>query len=170
MSQISEKFAKDLDKFNEWLETNGYVIKRGEMEKQWGLNLLENFKEQGRNKLEHYVKELMKQYTISREDDEVEDYKLLVKEFKEYKPKKGRNSKPKQEQKEAQDEIAKLAQKVAMLEMKLSDIMEMLPKPVKEDKKDKIIEKKVKIISEEQQTSSLGEIDLDDISDIDFSE
>ena len=89
---VSEKFAKELIKFNGYLTSNGYVIKQDNVEKDWGLELLESFKEQGRNKLDHYLKELMKKHTVWKDTEIVEDYKLVVKEFKEFKPKKGKNS------------------------------------------------------------------------------
>jgi hypothetical protein len=47
-----------------------------------------NFNEPSRNKLECYVKELLKYYSLVKDNEEIDDIKSMVKEFRQNKPKK----------------------------------------------------------------------------------
>lgn len=88
----SEKFAKEMEKFFSWVQDQGYTIQAAKTgaEKKWKLDLLKSFEEPGRNKLEGFLREVMKTYVIRNGDEEVDDYKLMVKEFKDTKPKRKR--------------------------------------------------------------------------------
>lgn len=92
--KMTDKFGKELDKFMKWAEENDYRIrnKNGEDKKKWNKELLTSFVEPARNKLETYIKELIKEYVIEKDEDEIEDPKLLAKEFKECKPKRKRQT------------------------------------------------------------------------------
>lgn len=90
---ISDKFAKELQKFFLWANENHYVITNasdGEVQ-QWNEQLLQQFYEPARNKLETYIKELLKTYSIAQTIDgnveEVDDHKILAKDFKQNKRK-----------------------------------------------------------------------------------
>jgi len=88
-SPLTDKFAKELKSFFEWASNNNYLIKDIDSEEHnWTIKLLFNFEEPGRNKLELYIKSLLNKYTISINDNDINDSKLLAKEFKENKPKK----------------------------------------------------------------------------------
>lgn len=182
MIQISEKFEKELCKFNEWLECSGYRIRTEDGgEGTWGLQLLNDFKEQGRNKLDHYLKELMKMYTISREDEIVEDYKLVVKEFKEFKPKGTRKAKTDSREIRPvlynEADISKLYAEVTEMKKQMTEMMkrlegvegtnEKIPVVQKVDRSDQ--ESKSEAVAPEM-SDLFGEIDLGDISDIDFDD
>jgi len=81
---LSEKFKKEVEKFFEWMDKCGYIIKDiNDNEQVWSLNLLNKFDEPGRNKLEAYIKVLFSKYTITYNEMDIEDAKLLAKEFKE---------------------------------------------------------------------------------------
>lgn len=92
--EMSQKFMKELNKFFEWAKEAKYVIMsaKDNKERNWDMDLMKNFEEPGRNKLEGYIRELQKTYVIwsSKEgsqggmvlNDEVDDYKLLAKEYK----------------------------------------------------------------------------------------
>lgn len=55
MSKLTEKCKKEIEKFCEWAKKKNYIIK-GEV---WSLELLEDFEEPSRNKLEMYIKGLL---------------------------------------------------------------------------------------------------------------
>ena len=87
---LTDKFKKELEKFFSWAITSEYLIKDINNEQhEWSVKLLTKFEEPGRNKLEAYIKALFTKYTISLNDMDIEDAKLLAKEFKE----KGETSK-----------------------------------------------------------------------------
>jgi hypothetical protein len=87
--EISEKFEKELVTFMLWLSDSDYKISKSKdsEELEWSIDLLGNFKEPGRNKLECYIKELMKEYFISYENEEINDIKSITKNFRENKSK-----------------------------------------------------------------------------------
>lgn len=92
--KFSERFANDLEKFVVWMSNNNYIIAdivTGESI-EWSEKLIE-FEEPGRNKLECYVKELMKNYSLIVNDEEVDDVKTMIRNFRENKPKKNNNKK-----------------------------------------------------------------------------
>jgi hypothetical protein len=92
--EYSGKFMKELGKFFEWANEASYVIMcaKDNTERQWNMELMKNFEEPGRNKLEAYIKELQKTYVIwsKKTQEEVEDYKLFAKEFKDIPTKRKR--------------------------------------------------------------------------------
>lgn len=107
---ITEKFKKELEKFFEWAAVSDYIIKDiNNDQHEWSMKLLNKFEEPGRNKLEAYIKALFAKYTISMGDMDIEDAKLLAKEFKE----KGENSKKTKtkEPKESNEEKPKKSEK-----------------------------------------------------------
>ena len=80
---LSDKFKKELEKFLSWA-SESYTIKDiSNDEKEWSTALLTKFEEPGRNKLEAYIKGLLQNYIISVGEMDIEDAKLLAKEFKE---------------------------------------------------------------------------------------
>lgn len=92
-NNFSETFASDLEKFKVWLSDNEYCLNdivTGER------IILENnmigFNEPSRNKLECYVKELVKYYSLVKEEEEVDDIKSMIKNFRQNKPKKVKNN------------------------------------------------------------------------------
>lgn len=79
---LSDKFKKELEKFLSWA-SESYTIKDiNNNEKEWTVALLTKFEEPGRNKLEAYIKSLLQSYVISIGEMDIEDAKLLAKEFK----------------------------------------------------------------------------------------
>ena len=84
---LSEKFEKELVTFMLWISDTEYKISSENNEIEWSMNLLDKFQEPGRNKLECYIKELMKVYFISYENNEINDIKSITKEFSENKSK-----------------------------------------------------------------------------------
>ena len=73
---FSEKFVNDLVKFRIWLDENEYYLNdivTGENIKL-EINLM-NFNEPSRNKLECYVKELLKYYSLVKDNEEIDDIK-----------------------------------------------------------------------------------------------
>lgn len=92
-NKFSETFVNDLEKFKIWLDENEYYLNdivTGEkviFEK----NMI-GFNEPSRNKLECYVKELIKYYSLVKEDEEVDDIKSMIKNFRQNKPKKVKNN------------------------------------------------------------------------------
>jgi hypothetical protein len=86
---LSTKFEKELAKFIAWVEKTDYkisdIVDGSNLE--WKNVVLVNFEEPGRNKLETFIKELMKVYFVSKGSDEINDIKMMTKEFREYKPK-----------------------------------------------------------------------------------
>lgn len=89
-TEVTEKFAKELNKFFSWAKDDGYVISKSGDNVEWSLKLLKGFEEPGRNKLDAYIKGLMKKYVISKDDEDLDDYKVILKDFKENKPKRKR--------------------------------------------------------------------------------
>jgi len=92
---LTAKFEKELTKFIAWVEMTDYKISDivDGTELEWNSISLDNFEEPGRNKLETYIKQLMKVYFVSRDGNEINDIKLMTKEFREYKPKRSRSDK-----------------------------------------------------------------------------
>jgi len=90
---LTAKFEKELTKFIAWVEMTDYKISDivDGTELEWNSISLDNFEEPGRNKLETYIKQLMKVYFVSRDGNEINDIKLMTKEFREYKPKRSRS-------------------------------------------------------------------------------
>lgn len=82
--KLSEKFEKDLEKFFVWAVKNEYTIKDDNSEIEWSMDLLKTieFTEPGRNKLDSFIKVVKDTYTIENETGEVDDAKLMAKEFK----------------------------------------------------------------------------------------
>lgn len=79
---FTAKFEKDLVKFfkyaNEELKIKG---------QEWSMDLLTEFKEPGRNKLNQYVKEVTKEFEVTDKNGEAIDYKMIMDDFKNVKSK-----------------------------------------------------------------------------------
>ena len=91
---LTDKFVKELEKFFEWAIESEYLIKDiNNDQHEWSIKLLTKFEEPGRNKLESYIKALFAKYTISLNDMDIEDAKLLAKEFKDNGGKASKKSK-----------------------------------------------------------------------------
>jgi outer membrane biosynthesis protein TonB len=109
---LTDKFVKELEKFFEWAIESEYLIKDINSDQhEWSIKLLTKFEEPGRNKLEAYIKALFAKYTISLNEMDIEDAKLLTKEFKD---KGGKTSKTKAvdaEEKPKKSEKAKTTKK-----------------------------------------------------------
>lgn len=66
----SVSFNKMLDQFFEWVKTVDYYVKDSQgVNKEWELNMLDNFVEPGRNKLEIYLRTLVEHYDIYKENN-----------------------------------------------------------------------------------------------------
>ena len=134
---LSTKFEKELAKFIAWVETTDYkvsdIVDGSEFE--WKNVNLENFEEPGRNKLETYIKELMKVYFVSKGGEEINDIKLMTKEFRKYKPKRSRS------ESEGEKQSKTLEKKQKTVEKK-QKTLEKKQKTVK--KSTKTLEKNVK--------------------------
>lgn len=126
----TDKFAKELTKFFMWMNENSYIVKNEESEKlELNEMLLPDFEEPGRNKLDSYIRELMKTYKIEKEDEVMDDYKLIAKEFKENKPKTVRNKnikaiKTEENSASSDEEPKKIIRKRVASSSKQSDIQE----------------------------------------------
>lgn len=89
-TELTDKFAKELNKFFVWAKDAGYEIMKGDGSVEWSLKLIKGFEEPGRNKLDAYIKVLLKKYTISKDNEDIDDYKVILKDFKDNKPKRKR--------------------------------------------------------------------------------
>lgn len=156
---LTEKFNKELDKFFEWAAMSEYLIKDIENEQhEWSIKLLSKFEEPSRNKLEAYIKALFVKYTILIGETEIEDAKLLAKEFKNKSNKKEVKEKVKKEEikeevkekieEKAEEEIEEESVKLDMsldtsecfyvdtLEFWTSELVEVFGNPKKTGSKD----------------------------------
>lgn len=92
IASFSEKFQKELAKFTKWIETTD--IKVGDIvdgsEISWKDISIPDFEEPGRNKLENFIKEVMKHYFVNVNGEEINDIKMITKDFRENKPKRSR--------------------------------------------------------------------------------
>ena len=91
---LSDKFSTMMEKFFIWTEENEYVLTDivNGSKVEWNMNLLFDFKEPGRNKIETFIKKLNKEYILMKESEKVLDIKLMVKNFKDNKPKIVKNN------------------------------------------------------------------------------
>jgi len=86
---LSDKFANDLNKFFIWANENDYVVKKDDEVVNWSQNMLPDFIEPSRNKINAYVKELFQFYKLYDKNNlpiEETFIKIIIKEFKENKP------------------------------------------------------------------------------------
>lgn len=114
---LSEKFKKELVKFIEWVEMSDYTLKSvidGESY-DWSIDLLDNFEEPGRNKLESYLKDILKWYFIVENEKEIDNVKIIIKDFK--------NNKTKKETKKVEKENKKV-EKIQEVENEIKIITE----------------------------------------------
>jgi len=134
---LTDKFKKELEKFFEWAAVSEYIIKDiNNDQHEWNMKLLNKFEEPGRNKLEAYIKALFAKYTISMNEMDIEDAKLLAKEFKEKgdkvkkaskketteneeKPKKSEKAKTTKKSKEVESEAEVEVEESVKLDMSL---------------------------------------------------
>lgn len=101
---LSDKFKKELEKFFSWAKESYTIKDVNDKKKDWSMSLLAKFEEPGRNKLESYIKNLLQNYIISNGDMDIEDAKLLAKEFKE---KSGKSKKSDDEKSEEPKKVKK---------------------------------------------------------------
>jgi hypothetical protein len=80
---LSEKFGSELENFFLWCVEVEYLVYKGEEEKKWNVKLNGKFEEPSRGKLEKFLVGVLEKYSIWKGDFEVNDCKLLVKEWKE---------------------------------------------------------------------------------------
>ena len=82
---LSIKFEKELTRFIAWLPSTEYnisdVVSGSKVD--WKDVVVSSFQEPGRNKLECFIKELMKVYFLNKNGDEITDIKLIAKQFRE---------------------------------------------------------------------------------------
>jgi hypothetical protein len=92
MSAISEKFLKEYHRFIDWFPLTEYKLfdKNGNELRLKDVSI-EGYEEPCRNKLETYIKYVMKNHLLSKDGEEITDIKLLAKQFREYKPKRSRS-------------------------------------------------------------------------------
>ena len=86
---LSDKFVNDLNKFFIWADENNYVVKKDDEVVNWSQNMLPDFIEPSRNKINAYVKELFQFYKLYDKNNlpiEETFIKIIIKEFKENKP------------------------------------------------------------------------------------
>jgi len=139
---LSAKFEKELTSFIAWLPSTEYNVSdvANGSKVDWKDVVLSSFQEPGRNKLETFIKELMKVYFLHENGVEITDVKLIAKQFREA-PKESKkvpkeSKKVPKETKKAPKESKK--EKVTEKESKKEKVTE------KESKKEKVTEKESK--------------------------
>ena len=102
VEKLTDKFEKDVERFFTWTVKKEYELKDSNEESiEWSLDLLKtiDFKEPSRNKLESLIKSIRETYNIFLNKIEIDDAKLMSKDFKESpiekSPKKIKEVKPK---------------------------------------------------------------------------
>ena len=134
---LTDKFVKELEKFFEWAIESEYLIKDINSDQhEWSIKLLTKFEEPGRNKLESYIKALFAKYTISLNGMDIEDAKLLAKEFKDKGGKASKKSKAVDaEEKPKKSEKAKTTKKSKVEEVieKVEEVIEKVEEVVEQD-------------------------------------
>lgn len=96
-SILSEKFAVTIQKLLIWLKDNDYELKDSDnCNIKWSMDLLNDFNEPGRNKIETFIKKIGKEYSLTKDSNKVLDVKMLVNNFKQNKPKIQRKKKQKE--------------------------------------------------------------------------
>lgn len=89
-NKFSETFINDLEMFMIWLSKNEYCLNDIVTGEKVEMNIdLINFNEPSRSKLECYVKELVKYYLLEKDNEEIDDIKTMIKEFRTNKIRKG---------------------------------------------------------------------------------
>ena len=106
VEKLTDKFEKDVERFFVWAVKKDYELKNSNDESvEWSIDLLKtiDFKEPGRNKLESLIKSIRQTYNIFLNEIEIDDAKLMSKDFKESpvekSPKKVKEVKPKKSKK-----------------------------------------------------------------------
>ena len=61
---LSDKFSNDLNRFFIWANENNYVVKKDDEIIDWSQNILPDFIEPSRNKINAYVKDLFQFYKL----------------------------------------------------------------------------------------------------------
>ena len=89
---LSDKFRKELSKFFRWAETNKYELTLIEDGKScvWNDDLIQEFKEPSRNKLEVYLRNVLEKYKVTQGTEDIVDHKFFAKEYKDQKDTKDR--------------------------------------------------------------------------------
>ncbi len=163
-NNFSEKFVDDLKKFKIWLDENQYYLSDIATGENIKLEMdLINFSEPSRNKLECYVKELVKYYSLVKDNEEIDDIKSMVKDFRQNKSKK--SIKKGNEKKKLVEKVEKkMKDKESDIKDKESDIKEEEVCIIKE-KEDCIIRDIINIGMD-----SMRNIDTDNVCYIDTLE
>ena len=114
VEKLTDKFEKDVERFFVWAVKKDYELKNSNDESiEWSIDLLKtiDFKEPGRNKLESLIKSIRQTYNIFLNEIEIDDAKLMSKDFKESpvekSPKKVKEVKPKKSTKKIKNEDVK---------------------------------------------------------------
>jgi len=149
---FSASFNKELTKFFAWAVGQAIIIRDAVTghEANWNMNLLKSFEEPARNKLDVYIRELLKVYSIIQEGTEVDDAKTLAKEFKESSKKDKESSKVNKESNKVNKESKK-----ANTESKKKETVKKSKKEQKqvEENNNSVSDADVKPKSKKQKTS-----------------
>ncbi len=104
---FSEKFEKEFNKFKKWASEKYIVLYKSDDEKQidWDDISIPDYTEPPRNKLELYVKQTMNIYKIKSKEtnNEIENYKTIILNFKNEKTIKKRVKTDKKDTKQEKD-------------------------------------------------------------------
>lgn len=112
-NKFTEKFQKELNKFNKWAKKNYTILDKDNeknIEVEWENISIPEYQEPPRNKLELYIKETIKLYKIKSNDtnNEIENYKTIVLNFKNEKSTKKRIKTDKKEKTEIKNKDKEL--------------------------------------------------------------
>lgn len=107
-NEFSEAFINDLNKFKIWLDENEYYLNDIVTGEKVNLEVnMMSFNEPSRNKLECYVKELLKCYCLVKDNEDVDDIKTMIKNFRQNKPKKVKKDNKIKKEKQIENNIKK---------------------------------------------------------------
>ena len=148
-NKFSETFINDLEMFMIWLSKNEYCLNDIVTGEKVEMNIdLINFNEPSRSKLECYVKELVKYYLLEKDNEEIDDIKTMIKEFRTNKIRKGIKK----------SKITKV-KKVDKSEVEVEDVVD----------KSEVIKNKVDVIKDVIVKEDLNTDDICYIDTLDFS-
>lgn len=78
----SEKCKQEINQFKEWAKHENIYCFNGDMEKLSWEDVNVSYTEPMRNKLEEYIKSVLKDNELYQEDQRIDNAKMLVKEYK----------------------------------------------------------------------------------------
>jgi len=170
-NKFSETFINDLEMFMIWLSKNEYCLNDIVTGEKVEMNIdLINFNEPSRSKLECYVKELVKYYLLEKDNEEIDDIKTMIKEFRTNKIRKGiKKSKITKVKKVDKSEV-EVEVVVDKSEVEVEDVVDKSEVEV-EDVVDKseVIKNKVDVIKDVIVKEDLNTDDICYIDTLDFS-